>query len=287
MKDDRAQNIEMEQVLRRERDFHDRHAGDYQAHISNARNRVLIALRARMFGKWLKPGVLTAELGAGVGTWSRHFEKRVPLVSVDFSRQSLDLLKSRAQKATPVQADVRNLPFRDHSLKQVFVGMVLHHLPFEYRSQALEELCRVLAPGGRLIVHEPNRDIQRSLSLWIRRLKRNRLLAGLLRPFRAEYDHAEESPLDREIGRNDDAPETTGIEPQGFRADELCRFLGENGFRILKVGYLHSIQLPTPRWFGLQANRLVVSVLHTIERVLLSNSRNISHFMYVIADRED
>ncbi|MBM4267299.1 MAG: methyltransferase domain-containing protein [Deltaproteobacteria bacterium] len=87
-----------------------------------------------------------------------------------------------------VCADGGALPFRTASVATVLIRDVLHHLP-EPRG-TLEEACRVLQPGGRFVLAEPNarnplirlqmalvpaeRGASRSSETWLREL-----LAGL------------------------------------------------------------------------------------------------------------
>ncbi len=55
----------------------------------------------------------------------------------------------------PVKAGALELPFRDGSFERVIAAEVLEHIPDDL--QAMTELARVLAPGGRLAVTVPNR----------------------------------------------------------------------------------------------------------------------------------
>ena len=277
---------DLNRLLDQERVFHDRHAPSYLSHIENSRNRVMIRLRSKLFLKRLDPGVATVELGAGVGTWSRHFEKHLPLVSLDFSLDSLKILTRRAPDASPVQGDVRYLPFLDGACQQVFVGMVLHHLPYECRQQALVEIIRVLAPGGKVIIHEPNRSIKKSLFLFVKNLKRMAVFRWLFRLLKGEYENAGSSPVDLQMGRDDENVMRCGIEPQGFYPDELKCFLEQRGVDVSEIGYLHSLQLPTPKWFGLLLNRIVVGIIHLLERLFFCKAQNVSHFMYLVAQKK-
>jgi len=52
-----------------------------------------------------------------------------------------------------VKADICNLPFEEHSFDFIICNHVLEHIPDDTR--AMEELYRVLAPGGMAIVQVP------------------------------------------------------------------------------------------------------------------------------------
>lgn len=95
---------------------------------------------------------------SGIGILDRRPDVRV--VGLDFARMMLRLARGylrRAGMSFPlVQADVTALPFADDSFD------VLTHHSFLYllthKDAALREMFRVLRPGGRYVMLEPNRD---------------------------------------------------------------------------------------------------------------------------------
>ncbi|MCX8025751.1 MAG: class I SAM-dependent methyltransferase [Thermanaerothrix sp.] len=54
----------------------------------------------------------------------------------------------------PVQARAENLPFQSHTFTRILMVDAFHHL--EDQKRALEEMLRVLAPEGVLMLEEPN-----------------------------------------------------------------------------------------------------------------------------------
>jgi demethylmenaquinone methyltransferase/2-methoxy-6-polyprenyl-1,4-benzoquinol methylase len=79
------------------------------------------------------------------------------VLAVDFARPMLErgaakLTASQAGRVQIVQADGRRLPAADASVASVTIAFGIRNI--RPRSQALEEIFRVLAPGGRLCVLE-------------------------------------------------------------------------------------------------------------------------------------
>ena len=63
--------------------------------------------------------------------------------------------RARGAAARRPSADVRDLPFRDASFDAIYSMGTIEH--FDETERAVEEMARVLKPGGRAIVGVPNR----------------------------------------------------------------------------------------------------------------------------------
>lgn len=68
----------------------------------------------------------------------------------------LDAVNVDVRAVADIQADIRTLPYADHSVDELRAIDVLEHLPEQDYPDALAEWARVLKPGGRLIVRVPN-----------------------------------------------------------------------------------------------------------------------------------
>jgi dolichol-phosphate mannosyltransferase len=73
-------------------------------------------------------------------------------VAMDILRRKLRF--ARGMGTPLVQASAFNLPFRDESFPCVLCSEVIEHVPKE--SPILDEMSRVLAPGGRLVLGTPD-----------------------------------------------------------------------------------------------------------------------------------
>ncbi|HDR06119.1 MAG TPA: class I SAM-dependent methyltransferase [Candidatus Coatesbacteria bacterium] len=112
------------------------------------------------------------ELGAGYGLELVQLAlKGARAVGVDFSLTRLGraplLAESAGVSAAAVVGDCHDLPFRDGAFDVVYGNSILNHLN---RPRSLNEIRRVLAPGGRLVVCEPL-DRHPLLKPYRRRLK--------------------------------------------------------------------------------------------------------------------
>ena len=98
-------------------------------------------------------------LDAGGGTGRVSSQLRHLVDEVIISDLSASMLKQAQVKGKihPAQAHAERLPFPDASFDRVLVVDALHH--FCDQRRAIGDLLRVLKPGGRLVIEEP--DIHR------------------------------------------------------------------------------------------------------------------------------
>jgi SAM-dependent methyltransferase len=89
------------------------------------------------------------EVGCGAGEMAERIAKELgaDVVAVDTSQRMVDLTRGRGIDAR--LADVQALPFADGEFDCVVAGWVLYHVAD--RERALDEIARVLRPGGRFV----------------------------------------------------------------------------------------------------------------------------------------
>jgi len=113
--------------------------------------------RALLDGVRAAAGERLLEIGCGEGGNLWH------LRALDGARFGVDYSPAKAafaRRATGAQvtaADAARLPFADETFNAVLIRDLLHHLTSDGRARALAEAHRVLKPGGRLTLVEPNR----------------------------------------------------------------------------------------------------------------------------------
>jgi ubiquinone/menaquinone biosynthesis C-methylase UbiE len=103
---------------------------------------------------YLRPEMAVADVGAGTGFVAAGLAPLVKRVYVvDGSPAMIEVAKKNLAAFDNVeyhQADGDRLPFPEESLDAVFANMYLHHTPDPLA--AIQEMVRVLRPGGRLVI---------------------------------------------------------------------------------------------------------------------------------------
>lgn len=124
----------------------------------------------------LQPGERVLDAGCGTGVWTRLAAKAVgpsgQAIGVDPGPKMIGVARRNAaregSRATFELAVVEKLPFGDDSFDAALLCLVLHHLPSEVKRKGLEEIWRVLRPGGRLIAidADPSDSVLGRIVLW-------------------------------------------------------------------------------------------------------------------------
>lgn len=105
----------------------------------------------------IKPGSQVLDVGCGTGDdliyLVSHFSS-LNLTGVDGDPKVLVIAKNKAIKANlNIKFRVNlaeRLSFANNSFDVVWSSLMIHHLPTKYKLLALQEMRRVLKPGGRL-----------------------------------------------------------------------------------------------------------------------------------------
>ncbi len=110
----------------------------------------------KLVGSKLKPGshILIAGCGAGHEAHFIYKTLQMPVTGVDVELNLDEGIKSHDDFVLQI-ASVLELPFEDNSFDAIFYHHVIEHVPDPKKS--IEELARVLKPGGMMYVGTPNR----------------------------------------------------------------------------------------------------------------------------------
>jgi demethylmenaquinone methyltransferase/2-methoxy-6-polyprenyl-1,4-benzoquinol methylase len=130
------------------------------------------------------PGERVLDLAAGTAVSTAEYAKSGAwCVAADFS---LGMLKSGAHREVPkVAADAFHLPFATDAFDAVTVTFGLRNM--DDTVAALREMCRVVRPGGRLVICEVSQPPFRPIR-WLHYNVVLRLLPKITRPFSSNKD---------------------------------------------------------------------------------------------------
>ena len=106
----------------------------------------------RIISRWLARGGRALDLGAGNGEFSAQLALRgYRVVAFDLDSRALQDSRGCAVSGTTwVAGDATRLPFAEASFDFVLCNSAIEHFPDD--RAAVRELCRVVRPGGRLII---------------------------------------------------------------------------------------------------------------------------------------
>jgi len=110
------------------------------------------------------PGQQILDAGCGTGEDVQELSKLLgpegQVIGLDFSQTMIDIAMLRGQETLfPVsflQGDLHQLPFADNIFDRCYADKTFQHLPNP--KLALSELVRVMKPGGRLVIVDPDHD---------------------------------------------------------------------------------------------------------------------------------
>jgi ubiquinone/menaquinone biosynthesis C-methylase UbiE len=96
------------------------------------------------------------DVGCGTGITDRYLESLGELHGIDVSTAMIEHARRTNRNVQYRVADARHLPFEADAFDVAFAITLLHHLHLEARQRCLEELVRVVRPGGIAVIFEHN-----------------------------------------------------------------------------------------------------------------------------------
>ena len=128
----------------------------------------------------IEAGHRVLDLGCGTATLTLMIKRAHPaaeVIGLDGDPRILKIARAKAQEAGLAvsfnEAMAFDLPYPDGSFDQALSSLVFHHLTRENKVRTLEEVLRVLRPGGELHVADwgkPHNAIMRVASLLVQTL---------------------------------------------------------------------------------------------------------------------
>jgi len=105
------------------------------------------------------PGMRVLDLGCGTGTLTILIQQSHLMAQVyglDADPQVLEIARSKARqegaRITLEQGMAYQLPYSDGWFDRVVTSLMLHHLTSSQKQQALNEVFRILRPGGKFTI---------------------------------------------------------------------------------------------------------------------------------------
>lgn len=127
--------------------------------VQPARRR--LAARMRGLGRVLDVGCGTGRLAEAM-----HAEGIREVWGIDPSPYVLQRAQRRTPSLRTVQGLIEDTDFPDACFEAAAAFFVLHELPKEVANRALDELARIVRPGGMLCITEPAEEHIKPKSLW-------------------------------------------------------------------------------------------------------------------------
>ncbi|NXI40989.1 TRM9B methyltransferase, partial [Galbula dea] len=107
--------------------------------------------RVRNFLLEQKPGSLVADIGCGTGKYL-SVNGQVYNLGCDYCRPLVEIARKKDDEV--LVCDNLNLPFRDQCFNAVISIGVIHHFSTKQRRiKAIQEMARVLTPGGQMMIY--------------------------------------------------------------------------------------------------------------------------------------
>ena len=133
------------------------------------------------------PTGLMVDVGCGPGYLVADIARAFPhlhIIGVDIAEEMMQLATHNlsslgfAERVSFRQGDVQELPFEDNAVDFVVSTLSLHHWPDP--KQALEEIHRVLRPGGQFLIFDLRRDARR-VFYWLLRFAKTFVVPTAIR----------------------------------------------------------------------------------------------------------
>ncbi|MEP7367633.1 MAG: methyltransferase domain-containing protein [Acidobacteriota bacterium] len=147
-----------------------------------------VRLLVREFSSFTGP--LIADIGSGKGRFARVLADEIPGARLACSDVSLNMLAHVRPPLSACAASMIALPFRDGGFDAAYATESLEHAVDI--SAAVAEICRIVRPGGRIVIIDKNKEHWGKLKTpewerWFTRAELEQLLSRHCRSVRSQY----------------------------------------------------------------------------------------------------
>ena len=152
--------------------YYDEFSKIYEAKRDRGYHKMIDNLEVSILSKYLNKTDIVLEVGCGTGLLLKEVDKLVSkAIGIDLSDKMLEKAKERGLEV--YQAEASNLPFGDNYFDVVYSYKVLAHI--EAVEKTLQEINRVLKPGGFAVLEFYNRNSLRTL---LKKIKPKNIISG-------------------------------------------------------------------------------------------------------------
>lgn len=123
--------------------FYDIHATDF------SKSRFRIWPHIRQFLDGLPSNSKVLDIGCGNGK-NMDYRKDLQMFGLEHSQALTDICVEKGLKV--IQGDARSLPFEDNTFDAIIMIAVIHHIDPQEHYKVLNEIKRVLQPGGKCLI---------------------------------------------------------------------------------------------------------------------------------------
>jgi ubiquinone/menaquinone biosynthesis C-methylase UbiE len=135
----------------------------------------------------IQPGDHVLEIGCGTGSLTMLAKRKAGesgvVVGIDPLQEMREIATRKARKAkleiTFQAGELEHIPYPDGSFDVVLASFMIFHTDDATRQEGLNEVCRVIKPGGRFLIVDPQAPGQQKVSHVEKMLMRHLKGAGM------------------------------------------------------------------------------------------------------------